>query len=110
MGRALSPAQIGQAAVGGDAAAAAAMSQYVERFARSLALVVNILDPDAIVLGGGMSNIEILGSELPHCVETYSFMPESPLRVLRNLHGDSSGVRGAAWLWGKDEFALGAPQ
>jgi len=62
----------------------------------AVALVVSILDPDVIVLGGGMSNIELLERELPKRVEAYSFAPEPPSRIVRNIHGDSSGVRGAA--------------
>lgn len=108
-GRPLSPEAIAKAALGGDEAAVAAISQYVDRFARSIALVVNILDPDAIVLGGGMSNIEILDRELPKRVEAYSFTPEIPPRIVRNFHGDSSGVRGAAWLWREDEITAGLP-
>ena len=99
----------GEAALGGDAAAIAAMSQYIDRFARSVALIVNILDPDAIVLGGGMSNIEMLERELPKRVEAYSLTPELPPRIVQNFHGDSSGVRGAAWLWREDETSAGLP-
>ena len=108
-GRSLSPEAIAKSALGGDAAAVAAMSQYIDRFARSVALVVNILDPDAIVLGGGMSNIELLERELPKRVEAYSFTPELPPKIVRNFHGDSSGVRGAAWLWREDEISAGVP-
>jgi fructokinase len=66
---------------------------------RALASVMNILDPDAVVLGGGLSNIEALYRDLPPMVERHGFCPETPPRIVRNLHGDSSGVRGAAWLW-----------
>jgi fructokinase len=79
--------------------AKAALERLLDRLARSLASVVNILDPDAIVLGGGLSNLEILYRELPGRVEAYSFTPESPSDIVKNRHGDSSGVRGAAWLW-----------
>jgi fructokinase len=79
--------------------ARAAMSGWMDRLARALASVVNILDPDVIVLGGGLSNIDRLYRELPALVEHHAFMPESPPRILRNKYGDSSGVRGAAWLW-----------
>jgi fructokinase len=71
---------------------------------------VSILDPDAIILGGGVSNIEALYTELPPRVESYAFTPEGPTRILRNKHGDSSGVRGAAWLWREDEVAAGLPK
>jgi fructokinase len=81
-----------------DTAAIAAMTRFTDRFARALASVVNILDPDVIVLGGGLSNIESLYCDLPHLVERYAFEPEAPPKILRNRYGDSSGVRGAAWL------------
>jgi fructokinase len=81
-----------------DAAAKAAMARWTDRFARSLASVVNILDPDVIVLGGGLSNIQSLYRDLPPLVERYAFSAETPIRIVRNRHGDSSGVRGAAWL------------
>jgi fructokinase len=80
--------------------AQAAMERWMERLGRALASVVNILDPDAIVLGGGLSNIERLYSDLPPIVERHAFTPEAPPRIVKNKHGDSSGVRGAAWLWG----------
>ena len=68
----------------------------------ALAGIVNMLDPDAIVLGGGLSNIDALYRELPPRVERYAFTPEGPTAIVKNLHGDSSGVRGAAWLWRED--------
>jgi fructokinase len=79
--------------------ARAAMTAWMERLGRALASVMNILDPDVIVLGGGLSNIESLYRDLPALVERHAFMPETPPRIVRNRHGDSSGVRGAAWLW-----------
>ncbi len=82
------------------------MELFFDRFARAIATLVNILDPDAIVFGGGLSKIEALYTELPARVEHYAFRPESPTRIVRNMHGDSSGVRGAAWLWREDEIAL----
>jgi fructokinase len=87
-----------QIAAWDDAAAHAAMTRFTDRFARALALVVNILDPDVIVLGGGLSNIAGLYRDLPPLVERYTFNPEAPPVILKNRHGDSSGVRGAAWL------------
>jgi len=81
-----------------DPAAEAAMARFTDRFARALATVVNMLDPDVIVLGGGLSNIKPLYRDLPPLVEHYSFSAESPTRIVPNRHGDSSGVRGAAWL------------
>ena len=80
------------------AAARAAMARFTDRFARALASVVNILDPDVIVLGGGLSNIESLYRDLPPLVERYCFSAETPSRIVKNRYGDSSGVRGAAWL------------
>ena len=76
-----------------------AIARWMERLGRALAAVVNILDPDVIVLGGGLSNIESLYRDLPSLVERHAFTPEGPPRVVKNIHGDSSGVRGAAWLW-----------
>ena len=70
-----------------------------------MAGIVNILDPDAIVIGGGLSNIDTLYSELPPRVESYAFTPEGRTRIVKNMHGDSSGVRGAAWLWSEEEAA-----
>ena len=78
--------------------AKATMARFTERFARALASVVNILDPDVIVLGGGLSNIESLYRDLPPLVEKHSFSAEGVTRIVKNRHGDSSGVRGAAWL------------
>lgn len=77
----------------------AAIARLADRLARGLATVVNILDPDVIVLGGGLSNIARLYDELPPLVERYGFTLGAPPRIVKNLHGDSSGVRGAAWLW-----------
>ena len=102
-GRIATAAEIAEAAAQGDEAAAAILEDFRDRFARSIASVVNILDPDVVVLGGGLSNIAGLADDLPPRVEGYSFTPEFPTRIVRNLHGDSSGVRGAAWLWGEDE-------
>jgi fructokinase len=76
-----------------------AMEQYVERLARSLAAVVNVLDPDVIVLGGGLSNIERLYRDVPRLWTRYVFSDHVATRLARHQHGDSSGVRGAAWLW-----------
>ncbi len=102
-GRDLSGTEIAAEADRGDERARVVMALYFDRLARAVASVVNILDPDAIVLGGGLSNIDALYLALPPLVERYAFMPEGPTAILKNIHGDSSGVRGAAWLWGKDE-------
>jgi fructokinase len=92
-----------EAARAGGAAAMAALDRYVERLARGIAVIVDVLDPDVIVLGGGMSNIEELYDRLPAAIEPliFSDMFETPIR--RAIHGDSSGVRGAAWLWPLEE-------
>ena len=76
-----------------------AINRYVERLARALAGVINLLDPDVIVLGGGLSNIERLYSDVPRLWGRTVFSDHVATRLLRNFHGDSSGVRGAAWLW-----------
>jgi fructokinase len=103
-GKALSGAEIAKGAAEGDADCAFVFAKFLDRFARALATIVNVLDPDAIVLGGGLSNIEALYTELPPRVERYAFTPEGPSLILKNRHGDSSGVRGAAWLWPEVEI------
>ena len=75
--------------------------RYSERLARALAGVINVLDPDVIVLGGGMSNVDRLYTEVPRLWTRYVFSDHVATRLERNVHGDSSGVRGAAWLWGR---------
>jgi len=105
-GRDLSPTEITNAALAGEASAVAEMDALYDRFARAIASVVNILDPNAIVIGGGLSNIDALYTALPPLVERYAFTPEGPSTILKNVHGDSSGVRGAAWLWRLDEVRL----
>ncbi len=87
------------AATAGDAVAESAMQRYLDRFGRALAVVINILDPHAIVLGGGMSNIARLYTEGRERVVKYIFNDELRTKILPNVHGDSSGVRGAAQLW-----------
>ncbi|MGZ6009127.1 MAG: ROK family protein [Rhizomicrobium sp.] len=104
-GRTLTGNEIAALTATGDAMAAAVMEDFYDRFARSVAGIVNILDPDAIVIGGGLSNIDALYSELPPRVESYAFTPEGGTRIVKNMYGDSSGVRGAAWLWSEDEAA-----
>ncbi len=76
-----------------------ALERYVERLARALAGVVNLLDPDVIVLGGGLSNIERLYTDVPRLWRRHVFSDDVATRLVRHVHGDSSGVRGAAWLW-----------
>ena len=75
------------------------LALYQERLARSLATVVNLLDPDVVVLGGGVSNVESLYTQIPQLWKRYIFSDHVATRLARNAHGDSSGVRGAAWLW-----------
>ncbi len=77
----------------------AALARYEERLARALASVINLLDPDVIVLGGGMSNAARLYTEVPRLWSRYVFSDHVATRLSRPAHGDSSGVRGAAWLW-----------
>jgi fructokinase len=98
-GKALTAAEVARAAEAGDRAAGECLERYTDRLARSLTGVINILDPDAIVLGGGLSNIELLYTELPARIARYAFSDGIDTVVLRARHGDSSGVRGAAWLW-----------
>ncbi|TVO96355.1 fructokinase [Shewanella algae] len=86
----------------GDAEADAAFERYLDRLARSLAHVINLLDPDAIVLGGGMSNVQAIYPALPERLKHYVVGGECRTPVLANHYGCSSGVRGAAWLWGRD--------
>jgi fructokinase len=75
------------------------LKSYETRLARALASVINVLDPDVIVLGGGMSNVARLYTEVPRLWSKHVFSDHVATRLVRNLHGDSSGVRGAAWLW-----------
>lgn len=83
----------------GDAQALATMARFYERLAVALATVVNVLDPDIVVLGGGLSNIEPLCDELRTRLAAHVFSDALTTAIVRNRHGDSSGVRGAAWLW-----------
>jgi fructokinase len=96
---ALQAAEIVALSESGDSIAAAAMSRYEDRMARALATVINLLDPDVIVLGGGMSNIDSLYRTVPAIWGNYVFSDTVSTRLLPPVHGDSSGVRGAAWLW-----------
>ena len=77
----------------------ATLARYEERLARSLAHVINMLDPDVIVLGGGMSNVDRLYANVPALWGAWVFSDRVDTRLVRHAHGDSSGVRGAAWLW-----------
>ncbi|MCC7325402.1 MAG: ROK family protein [Burkholderiales bacterium] len=87
------------AAAAGDRLCKASLERYAERLARALAHVINILDPDVIVLGGGMSNVEMLYAAVPALWAPWIFSDHVDTQLVRNAHGDSSGVRGAARLW-----------
>jgi predicted NBD/HSP70 family sugar kinase len=100
-GRSLRATDIAEAALDGDTQAADQMEIYCDRLARALASVINILDPHAIVLGGGLSRMSLLYDRVPELWKQYVFSePELIVtRLLPPRFGDSSGVRGAAWLW-----------
>jgi len=83
----------------GEGAALACLERYEDRLTRSLAQLVNILDPDVIVLGGGVSQVPRLYRDVPKRLKEYVFGKEADTPVLVAKHGDASGVRGAAWLW-----------
>ena len=97
-GEALTAHEIAARAAIGDAACAAAIATYEERLARALAHIINVLDPDVVVLGGGMSNVERLYVNVPNLWREWIFSDRVDTRLVRHRHGDSSGVRGAAWL------------
>jgi fructokinase len=97
-GERLGSAEIAARAAAGDAVCERTMQRYEERLARSLAHVINILDPDVIVLGGGMSNLDRLYASVPRLWTPWVFSDRVDTKLVRNVHGDSSGVRGAAWL------------
>jgi len=98
-GESRSTHEIVGAATAGDAAAQATVARYHGRLGRGLASVVNLLDPDVIVLGGGMSNLPGLEQAAGDAMRPYVFSDVVDTIIRRNVHGDSSGVRGAAWLW-----------
>lgn len=98
-GTVLSTHEIVARANAGGRAALATIDRYVERLGRALATVVNILDPDVVVLGGGMSTLPGLAERAEAAIRPHLFTDEVTTRVLLNRHGASSGVRGAAWLW-----------
>jgi len=98
-GKRLSGAEIVALLAQQDPLAELAMSRYELRLAKSLAQVVNLLDPDIIVLGGGMSNVDRLYQTLPQLIKPWVFGRECETPIVKAQHGDSSGVRGAAWLW-----------
>ena len=98
-GKHLTAKEMVLAGAGGDKYAQECLTVYQDRLARSLAVVINLLDPDVIVLGGGLSNILQLYAGLSALAGTYTFSDFIDTRIVRAAHGDSSGVRGAAWLW-----------
>jgi len=95
----LDAAAIATLARAGDPDAVATMARFYERLAAALATVINVLDPDVVVLGGGLSNIEPICDEVLARLPAHVFSDTLATPVVRNRHGDSSGVRGAAWLW-----------
>ncbi|MCX7166264.1 MAG: ROK family protein [Rhodocyclales bacterium] len=95
----LSAGEIAHHAAAGDAACEATLQRYEARLARALAQVINILDPDVIVLGGGLSNMDRLYANVPRLWAEHVFSDQVATKLLKHRHGDSSGVRGAAWLW-----------
>jgi fructokinase len=97
--------EIVRAAAYGDAGATATLERYVDRLSRALASVINLLDPHIIVLGGGMSNMPHLAESVTERLPSEVFSDTLVTRVVPNRHGDSSGVRGAAWLWPTGDLA-----
>jgi fructokinase len=98
-GLALDPAEIARRADAGDPAASASLERYEDRMARALASIINVIDPDVIVLGGGVSNIARLYRNVPGRWAQYIFSDCVDTRLVPPRHSDSSGARGAAWLW-----------
>lgn len=98
-GEDVTAAEIAMRADAGDPGATATLERYAARLAKALAAVVNVLDPDAIVLGGGLSNIAVLYDAVPELMTPHVFSDVCVTPMLPPKHGDSSGVRGAAWLW-----------
>jgi fructokinase len=90
---------VASAAARGDVIAVAAIDVYTKRLAKALAAVINVVDPDVIVLGGGLSNVDALYARVPRLWGAWIFSDRVDTRLVRAKHGDSSGVRGAAWLW-----------
>jgi len=104
-GESLDAAEIYRRAQEGHVCARHTLERYTDRMARALASVINIIDPDVIVLGGGVSNILFLYEDVPHCWGRYVFSDRVDTKLVRAMHGDSSGVRGAARLWPIEEPA-----
>src|SRR5438270_11122805 len=104
-GRKLSASEIAESATAGDPECGATLERHMDRLARGLASVINLIDPDAIVLGGGLSGISALYERVPHLWTRYIFSDRVATLLLPPVHGASSGVRGAAWLAPPDETA-----
>lgn len=104
-GEDLPASEIARLATAGYGPCSKTLARYEERLARALAAVINILDPDVIVLGGGLSNIERLYDTVPKLWPRYVFSDRVDTRLVPPKHGDSSGVRGAAWLWNDLQFS-----
>lgn len=102
-GKLMGAPEIARGAERGDPECRATLARYTDRLARGLASVVNLVDPDAIVLGGGLSQISALYEQTPRLWNRYIFSDHVVTRLLPPVHGDSSGVRGAAWLWRPEE-------
>ena len=102
-GTSATPEEIVAAATRGELNASVCLDRYEDRFARALASVINVVDPDVIVLGGGLSNIDRFYNTIPPKLAAYVFSDVVATRVVRAVHGDSSGVRGAAWLWATED-------
>ena len=102
-GEDLNGIEIASHAKSGDAAAEATLQRYEHRMARALASVINVIDPDVIVLGGGLSNIQRLYDTVPQLWSQWVFSDTVETKLVQNRFGDSSGVRGAAWLWPSTE-------
>jgi predicted NBD/HSP70 family sugar kinase len=91
--------EVARRASAGEVHAMACLDRYEERMARALASIINVVDPDVIVIGGGLSNIERLYLHVPPMLPRHVFSDHVATRLVRARHGDASGVRGAAWLW-----------
>jgi len=105
LGREIRGEEIAAAAAAGDAAAIAVIDLLADRLARGLAVVIDVLDPDVIVLGGGLSDVDGLPEKVAARLPPHVFSDHVAAQVVRHRHGAASGVRGAAWLWNGEEIA-----